>query len=135
MMLHVWDHFDYSRNTSWLSSQGYPLLKGVALFWMSQLQEDAFFKDGTLVVNPCNSPEHGPTTFGCTHYQQLIFQVFDAVLAAAPIVGETDSNFIRNVTTMLGSLDTGLYIGTWGEVKEWKIPDTYGRSTLTTTMA
>jgi alpha-L-fucosidase 2 len=61
MMQHVFDHFTYSRNITWLEEQGYPLIKGVAEFWLSQLQEDKFFNDRTLVVNPCNSPEHGPT--------------------------------------------------------------------------
>lgn len=61
MMQHVFDHFTYSENVTWLEEQGYPLIKGVAEFWLSQLQEDKYFNDGTLVVNPCNSPEHGPT--------------------------------------------------------------------------
>jgi alpha-L-fucosidase 2 len=61
MMQHVYDHFTYSQNVTWLETQGYPLIRGVAEFWLSQLQEDTFFNDGTLVVNPCNSPEHGPT--------------------------------------------------------------------------
>jgi alpha-L-fucosidase 2 len=57
----VWDHFDYSQDTAWFQSTGYPFLKSVALFWLTQLQQDEYFHDGTLVVNPCNSPEHGPT--------------------------------------------------------------------------
>ena len=62
-MLHVADHFDYSQDTTWLSDTGYPLLlKQVSLFWLSQLQQDEYFKDGTLVVNPCSSPEHGPVS-------------------------------------------------------------------------
>ena len=61
MMQHVYDHFTYSQNATWLENQAYPLISGVAEFWLSQLQEDKFFNDGTLVVNPCNSPEHGPT--------------------------------------------------------------------------
>lgn len=57
----AWDHFDYSQDVQWFQSTGYPYLKGIALFWLSQLQEDKYFNDGTWVVNPCNSPEHGPT--------------------------------------------------------------------------
>lgn len=65
MMQHVCDHYEYSRDVQWLKEQGYPrLLKPIAKFWASQLQEDQYFEDGTLVVNPCTSPEHGPTTFG-----------------------------------------------------------------------
>lgn len=130
MMLHVFDHYDYNRNITWLTETGYPLLKAVASFWVSQLQEDLFSNDGTLVVNPCNSPEQGPTTFGCTHYQQLIHQVFEAVLATAPLVPEQDNHFLASVSGSLSRLDTGVHIdpdttyGT-GVLKEWKVPDSY----------
>jgi alpha-L-fucosidase 2 len=102
------------------------LIKGVAQFWLSQLQSDEYFHDKTLVVNPCNSPEHGPTTFACTHYQQSLYQVFQAVVSASLVVGESDTAFLKNVTTILASLDNGLHIGTWREIKEWKIQDALG---------
>jgi alpha-L-fucosidase 2 len=123
MMQHVFDHWDYSRDEAWLRDQGYPLMKGVAEFWLSQLQEDIFNDDGSLVVNPCNSPEHGPTTFGCAHYQQLVHQVFEAVLSTTTIVGESDTAFIGNVTDSLQRLDKGFHVGSWGQIKEWKLPE------------
>lgn len=122
MMQHTWDYFGYYRDTVWLESQGYPqLLKPIAEFWLSQLQEDQYFKDGTLVVNPCSSPEHGPTTFGCTHYQQLIYQVFETAMQAAAVVGETDTAFLSRLNRSLAQLDKGLHIGSWGQVQEWKL--------------
>jgi len=122
MMQHVWDYYDYSRDTVWLAEQGYPkLLKQIASFWLSQLQQDQYFHDGTLVVNPCSSPEHGPTTFGCTHWQQLIYQVFETTLQAAAIVNETDTAFLHHITSSLAQLDKGLHIGSWGQVQEWKL--------------
>jgi alpha-L-fucosidase 2 len=126
MMQHVWDRFDYTQDVTWLQKQGYPLMKGIAQFWVSQLQEDKFSNDGTLVVNPCNSPETGPTTFGCTHYHQLIHQVFDNILSSAGLVGEKDKNFIDSVVSSLARLDTGIHFTTWGGIKEWKLPDSYG---------
>ncbi|KAI1150374.1 Six-hairpin glycosidase-like protein [Nemania diffusa] len=126
MMQHVWDRFDYSQDVTWLRELGYPLLKGIAQFWVSQLQEDLFSNDGTLVANPCNSPETGPTTFGCAHYQQLIHQVFSSVLSSAPLAGETNTTFLAAVTSSLSRLDSGLHISSWGGLKEWKLPDTYG---------
>ncbi|RYN44189.1 Alpha-fucosidase A [Alternaria arborescens] len=123
MMQHVFDHWDYSRDEAWLRDQGYPLMKGVAEFWLSQLQEDIFNDDGSLVVNPCNSPEHGPTTFGCAHYQQLVHQVFEAVLSTMTIAGESDTAFIGNVTDSLQRLDKGFHVGSWGQIKEWKLPE------------
>ncbi|CAN8104859.1 unnamed protein product [Discula destructiva] len=128
MMQHVFDHYDYTGNISWLVDVGYPLLKGVASFWLSQLQEDTFSNDGTLVVNPCNSPEQGPTTFGCADYQQLIHQVFESVLTTAKFLPEGDSAFVGSVSDALSRLDTGVHIDTdsqTGVLKEWKIPDSY----------
>lgn len=122
MMQHVWDYFDYSQDVEWLRSQGYPqLLKPIAQFWLSQLQDDQYIKDGTLVVNPCDSPEHPPTTFGCTHWQQLIHQVFETTLMSAGIIGDDDQAFLHDLNDKLSMLDKGLHIGSWGQVQEWKL--------------
>lgn len=126
MMQHVYDHWDYSRDTAWLKSQGYPLLKGVAKFWLHQLQLDMFSNDNSLVVIPCNSPEHGPTTFACAHFQQVIHQLFDAILTLSPIVSESDTAFTTNISSSLKFLDTGFHIGSFGQIKEWKLPDSFG---------
>jgi alpha-L-fucosidase 2 len=58
---HVWDRYDYGRDEKWYASVGYPMMKGVASFWVDMLVQDRYFNDGTLVANPCNSPEQGPT--------------------------------------------------------------------------
>ncbi|KAJ5016346.1 Alpha-fucosidase A [Colletotrichum sp. SAR 10_99] len=126
MMQHVWDNFEYTQDLEWFTRQGYPLIKGVAEFWLSQLQEDLYFNDGTLVVNPCNSPEHGPTTFGCTHYHQMIHQVLEAVLHGATFVSEADTKFLEDITSSLNRLDKGVHVTEWGGLKEWKLPDSYG---------
>jgi alpha-L-fucosidase 2 len=129
MMQHVHDYYEYSQDPTWFQEQGYPLMKGVAEFWLSQLQPDIFFHDGALVVNSCNSPEHGPTTFACTHYQQLIHQLFLSIVSAVssiPSLAASEAAFITKIQNALKIIDTGLHIGTWGEVKEWKLPDSYG---------
>lgn len=123
---HIWDHFDYTQDLNWLKKIGYPLLRGVGEFWLSQLQEDRFSRDGSLVVNPCNSPEHGPTTFGCAHDQQELHQVFDNILSSSVLAGEEDIHFLKSVAYALSRLDKGLHFTEWGGVKEWKIPDSYG---------
>ncbi|KAK3715591.1 hypothetical protein LTR37_007079 [Vermiconidia calcicola] len=106
----------------WLERQGYPvLLKPIAQFWLSQLQLDQYFKDGTLVLNPCDSPEHPPTTFGCAHWQQLIFQVFETTLTSISLVGEDDYTFLNELQEKLSSLDKGYHVGNWGQVQEWKL--------------
>ncbi|KAK3322900.1 Six-hairpin glycosidase-like protein [Apodospora peruviana] len=126
MMQHVFDNFDYTQDLTFLKTQGYPLIKAVAQFWLSQLQLDTFSKDGTLVVNPCNSPEQGPTTFGCTHYQQLIHQVLSSILTTAPLVSEPDTAFLSNISSTLSRLDKGLHFTSWGGIKEWKLSESFG---------
>ena len=51
MMQHVYDYWEYSQDDAWLAAQGYPLMAGVAEFWLGQLQEDLFSNDSSLVVN------------------------------------------------------------------------------------
>jgi alpha-L-fucosidase 2 len=126
MMQHIYDHYTYSQDASWFLQQGYPLMKGIGQFWISQLQPDQFFNDGTLVINPCNSSEHGPTTFACTHYQQLFHQLFTQILSMESILPSSETEFLSNIITALKTLDKGLHIGAWGEVKEWKLPDSWG---------
>lgn len=90
MMLHVWDHFDFTGDVQWFQRQGWPLLKvisfpssqsqwfiflqGVAEFWLDNLFEDVASGDGTLVTIPCDSPENplvGPT-FGAHQSSQIV---------------------------------------------------------------
>ena len=72
--------------------------KSTAEFWLDNLFDDEYFKDGSLVVNPCNSPEQPPTSFGCAHYQQLIWELFNAVEKASTFVGETDQGFLSGTS-------------------------------------
>lgn len=113
-MVHVWDHFDFTNDVAWWKAQGYPLLKvrdasqacdglgshsvcmkGVASFHLQKLIPDARFKDGSLIVSPCNSPEQSPITLGCAHAQQVIWQLFNAVEKGADAAGENDQNFLN----------------------------------------
>jgi alpha-L-fucosidase 2 len=126
MVQHVYDHYDYTRDLPFLQQTGYVLMRDVATFWLSQLQLDRYSHDNTLVANPCNSPETGPTTFGCAHFQQLIYQLFETTLSAGWAVNDADSTFTTSLDVYMASLDKGLYIGNWGEIKEWKLPDSQG---------
>ncbi|QRW25623.1 glycoside hydrolase family 95 protein [Rhizoctonia solani] len=120
MMIHVYDHFDYTNDVAWWRSQGWPLLKGVALFWLDHLVEDQRFKDGTLVTAPCNSPEQAIVTLGCSHSQQLVWQLFEAVEKGFGASGDRDTEFLHEIETKKLKLDKGIRIGSWGQLQEWK---------------
>ncbi|KAM0462089.1 hypothetical protein ACHAO4_001282 [Trichoderma viride] len=121
MMAHVWDRYDYGRDNNWYASVGYPLMKGVASFWMDLLVQDDYFKDGTLVANPCNSPEHGPTTFGCAQFQQVIWELFDHIIKDWNASGDKDESFLKRLKESYTKLDPGVHVGSWGQIQEWKL--------------
>lgn len=75
-MATVWDRYDYGRDQKWYQSTGYVLLKGIAEFWLDMLVEDEYFKDGSLVANPCNSPEQGPTVCGLLFRQNSMANIY-----------------------------------------------------------
>ncbi|PWI65278.1 hypothetical protein PCL_07201 [Purpureocillium lilacinum] len=121
MMATVWDRYDYSRDKAWYKSVGYPLMKGVAEFWLDVLVQDQYFKDGTLVANPCNSPEQGPTTFGCAQFQQVIWELFDHIIRDWNASGDADTKFLARVKAAFADLDQGVRVGNWGQIQEWKL--------------
>ncbi|KAJ7054060.1 glycoside hydrolase family 95 protein [Mycena amicta] len=121
MMIHVWDHFDFTNDVAWWKAQGWPLVKGVASFHLDKLLPDQRFNDGTLVVAPCNSPEQPPITLGCAHAQQLIWQLFNTVEKGFAASGDTDTAFLQEVRTKKAAMDKGLRIGGWGQLQEWKV--------------
>ncbi|KZV74227.1 glycoside hydrolase family 95 protein [Peniophora sp. CONT] len=120
MMIHVWDHLDYTHDVAWWMSQGWPLLKGALQFQIAKLVEDQHFNDSTLVVAPCNSPEQAPITFGCSHAQQLIWQLLNAAEKGYEISGDDDPAFMSDVRYSLSRIDAGIHIGSWGQLQEWK---------------
>ncbi|TRM55983.1 glycoside hydrolase family 95 protein [Schizophyllum amplum] len=123
MMIHVWDHFDYTNDVSWWKSQGYPLLKVLASpqFHLNKLIPDLHFNDSSLVVAPCNSPEQTYITLGCAHAQQLIWQLFNAVDKGFSASGDTDTDFLNAIRTARTQMDKGIHIGSWGQLQEWKV--------------
>jgi alpha-L-fucosidase 2 len=91
-------------------------MKEAALFWLDALRTDP--RDGTLVVSPSYSPEHGPFTAGAAMSQQIVFDLFTNVTEAAPRVG--DAVFCARVREALLRLDAGLRVRSWGQLQEWR---------------
>jgi alpha-L-fucosidase 2 len=91
-------------------------MKEAAVFWLEHLRTDP--RDGSLVVSPSYSPEHGPFTAGAAMSQQIVFDLFTNVMEAARVVG--DHGFEQRVRGALSQLDPGTRIGSWGQLQEWK---------------
>ncbi|MCL2372014.1 MAG: glycoside hydrolase family 95 protein [Defluviitaleaceae bacterium] len=120
MALHIWEHYLFNLDEDMLRKY-WPALFGAAIFWEDNLWIDSF--DGALVTNPSFSPEHGPYSLGCTSDQALVWEVFDAAIRAAEILGyDTDPRFAADIAAMRGSQAnlSGPKIGRAGFFQEWR---------------
>ncbi len=111
-----WDHWLFTRDRKYLAEVCWPLMKGAAEFMLStQLKERA---DGTVVVKNGWSPEHGPREDGVAHDQQIVRELFRAILAAAKELGIDDA-FTREIARLEPKLLKDK-IGKWGQLQEWE---------------
>ncbi|MET7329215.1 glycoside hydrolase family 95 protein [Nonomuraea sp. NPDC005650] len=112
----LYDRYRFSSDTGYLRDTAYPVMKGAAEFWLDTLRTDP--RDGTLVVSPSYSPEHGDFSAGASMSQQIVRDLFTNVAEAADVLG--DAEFGGRVRDALAKLDPGLRIGSWGQLQEWK---------------
>ena len=126
---HLWQHYLYTGDKQFLEEY-YPVMKGAADFLVDYLQTypangEVANAAGWLVSVPTVSPEHGPlgkrttVTAGSTMDNQIIFDVFTQVLAAARILGKDDSS-LSAIQSALKRLPP-MQIGRYGQLQEWMI--------------
>jgi alpha-L-fucosidase 2 len=113
---HLYDHYRFTLDHRFLRDRAYPVMRDVARFWLAELIVDP--RDGTLVVSPSYSPEHGDFSAGASMSQQIVFDLFTSVAEAATVLGET--RFRNEVAAARNRLDPGTRIGSWGQLQEWK---------------
>ncbi len=111
-----YDHWLFTRDRKYLKEVCWPLMKGAAEFMIStQLKERP---DGTIVVKNGWSPEHGPREDGVAHDQQIMRELFRAILAAAKEL-KIDDAFVKEVARIEPKLLKDK-IGSWGQLQEWE---------------
>ncbi|WP_328774442.1 glycosyl hydrolase family 95 catalytic domain-containing protein [Streptomyces sp. NBC_00286] len=113
----MYEHYRFGGSTDYLRRTAYPVMKEAAEFWLDNLRTDP--RDGTLVVTPSYSPEHGDFTAGAAMSQQIVYDLLTNTLEAAGILGDSPA-FRRSLEKALAEVDPGLRIGSWGQLQEWK---------------
>ncbi|TCC89208.1 glycosyl hydrolase [Pedobacter frigiditerrae] len=112
---HVFEHWDFTRDKSYLQNTAYPILKELCQFWEDRLK---LSKDGTLLVPNGWSPEHGPREDGVMHDQQIVWDLFQNYLLAAKELG-IDADYQKKIAEMQQKLAPNK-IGKWGQLQEWQ---------------
>jgi alpha-L-fucosidase 2 len=120
---HLWEHFLFTNDTSFLKNTAYPILKQAAVFCQQFLVKDA---NGKWVTAPSTSPENvfinnkgfkGAVLYGGTADLAMIRELFANVLDAGAVL-KNDVDFSSQIKQM----HTDLYpyqIGQKGNLQEW----------------
>jgi alpha-L-fucosidase 2 len=123
LTLHLWDHYDYTRDLAFLRDRAYPTMKEAAAFLLDYMTVDAA---GRLITGPSVSPENrykladGSTARVCMGpYMdtQIAHALFSRAIEASGILG-IDAAFRQRLIAARAQLPP-LKIGRWGQIQEW----------------
>ncbi len=123
LSLHLWDHYDFTRDRQFLATRAYPVMKEAAEFLLDYLVDDG---KGHLVTGPSLSPENtyklpnGVTAklcMGPTMDTEITRQLFTRVIDAS-VVLNVDADFRAKVKAAMDRLPP-FEIGKYGQIQEW----------------
>lgn len=125
---HLWEHYDFNRDTTYLRSFAYPLMKGAADFALNWLYKDK--ETGYLVTSPSSSPENrfwyidksgkkqvGEISKAATMDMALLWDLFTNCIEAVRILG-IDMEFAQKLELCRAELFP-MQIGKYGQLQEW----------------
>ena len=111
---HLWDYYDYTRDTDFLRDTAYPIMKECA-----QFTEDFLWHkpDGTYTAAPSTSPEHGPIDQGTTFTHAVAREILIRAIEAARILGKDETDVKQWENILAGIVP--YRIGRYGQLLEW----------------
>jgi alpha-L-fucosidase 2 len=123
LSLHLWEHYRYGLDESFLKRRAYPLLKEASLFFLGYMTEDA---SGRLITGPSLSPENrfirpngetGTLCMGPSMDRQIVHALWSSCIEAQRIMGMEDE-FLRELELAIAKLPQP-EIGKHGQIMEW----------------
>jgi alpha-L-fucosidase 2 len=120
---HLWEHYAFTQDKTYLKNYAYKLLKGAAEFCSSMLIDDSV---GNLITSPATSPENifitpqgykGSTAFGTTCDIAIVRELFSNTIQAAEVLG-VDAQFVSTLKNQKSKLYP-YQIGKNGNLQEW----------------
>lgn len=124
LSLTLWDHYDYSRDLTYLRDRAYPILRDAALYVLNNLFDDGA---GHLASGPSLSPENSYYTpdhkkasldVSPTMDVEITTALFRHVIEASKLLG-TDADLRQRLSQALPKL-IPLQIGRYGQLQEWR---------------
>ncbi|EED14329.1 alpha-L-fucosidase 2 precursor, putative [Talaromyces stipitatus ATCC 10500] len=128
MATHMIEHYEYSLDRNFLTTQAYPVLREAAEFFLDYMTIDP--RTGYLVTGPSNSPENSfyPSTQSPREKQELslgptiditlVRDLFKFCIFSVDELGLNESEFAARVHEALAKLPP-FRIGKRGQLQEW----------------
>ena len=123
LALHLWDHYDFTRDSAFLRTRAWPVMREAAEFLLEYMQEDA---KGRLLTGPSSSPENqyrlpdgqaATLAIGPSMDTQIAHALFTRLLTAGDLLNE-DRAFRQRVAQARAKLPPPA-IGRHGQLQEW----------------
>ncbi|CAG7631826.1 glycoside hydrolase N-terminal domain-containing protein [Paenibacillus allorhizosphaerae] len=123
LSLHLWEHYRFGLDESFLAERAYPVMKEAAQFLLEYMIED---EQGRLLTGPSISPENkfilpdgtrGNLCMAPAMDSQIVHTLFEACLAAASVL-RTDEAFREQLQAAMTKLPP-IRIGKHGQIMEW----------------
>lgn len=126
LVLHMWEHYLFTKDITFLKDTAYPFIKESTLFFLDNLERDV---KGRLVYAPSTSPENRYyaeedgkravcfLTSGSTMDIQIISTLFRIYLQSSALLG-IENEDIENARQKLSELPP-MQIGKHGQLMEW----------------
>jgi len=112
---HLWDHYLFSGDRTFLSERAWPVLKGASLFFVDFLTEHP--EKGWLISTPSNSPENGGLVAGPTMDHQIIRELLGNCIEASRILGRDEK--LRKQLEAVRARIAPNQVGQHGQLQEW----------------
>lgn len=112
---HLWEHYLFTGDQSFLAERAYPLMHDAALFFVDYLSRDPL--TGKLISGPSNSPEQGGLVMGPNMDHAIIRALFANTAAAARAL-HRDADFAAQLDTLRQEI-VPQQVGQYGQLQEW----------------
>lgn len=111
---HLWDYYDFTRDTAFLRSTAYEILRSSARFTVDYLWHKP---DGSYTAAPSTSPEHGPVDEGTTFANAVAREILLDAVAAAEVLGLDEEE--RSEWLSVEKSLPPYRVGRFGQLMEW----------------
>ncbi|UKS26975.1 glycoside hydrolase N-terminal domain-containing protein [Paenibacillus sp. HWE-109] len=117
----VWEYYSFTRDTNYLATKGYPILKEAAQFYLHFLTPSGNFLISTPSTSPENSFKYNGASYqmsaGTEVDHRIIEELFNNTITASTILG-VDDTFRSQLQTAVAKIPQP-QIGSLGQIKEW----------------